>query len=152
MIHLQSYVCGRWEAGTGEPVPLHDPATEAVLGVLHAIRHGHVRADQVVLTGPEAMVRGANRMRIHEHVRLFESHGFTLLTNTFWSFYYTACGLHALHVIAGCIIMLFVAASARKGQDLHRVELVGIYWHFVDIVWIFLFPLLYLLGRHLPHA
>ena len=72
------------------------------------------------------------------------SHGFTLLTNTFWSFYYTACGLHALHVIAGCIIMLFVAASARKGQDLHRVELIGIYWHFVDIVWIFLFPLIYI--------
>ena len=72
------------------------------------------------------------------------SHGFTLLTNTFWSFYYTACGLHALHVIAGCVIMLFVAADARKGQELHRVELIGIYWHFVDIVWIFLFPLLYI--------
>jgi len=72
------------------------------------------------------------------------SHGFTITANTFWSFYYTAAGLHALHVIAGAILMLFVAADAKKGRELHRVELIGIYWHFVDIVWIFLFPLLYI--------
>jgi len=72
------------------------------------------------------------------------SHGFTLLSNTFWSFYYTAAGIHALHVIAGGIIMAFVAVAAAKGRDLHRVENVGIYWHFVDIIWIFLFPLLYI--------
>jgi heme/copper-type cytochrome/quinol oxidase subunit 3 len=72
------------------------------------------------------------------------SHGFTLMTNSFWGFYYTAAGLHALHVIAGCIIMLFVQADARKNQELHRVELIGIYWHFVDLIWIFLFPLLYI--------
>jgi len=70
--------------------------------------------------------------------------GFTLTTNAFWGFYYTAAGLHGLHVIAGMIIMLFVAADARKGRELQRVELIGIYWHFVDIVWIFLFPLLYI--------
>ena len=72
------------------------------------------------------------------------SHGYTLQSNTFWSFYYTAAGIHALHVIAGGIIMLFVAQDAKKNLELHRVELIGIYWHFVDIVWIFLFPLLYI--------
>jgi heme/copper-type cytochrome/quinol oxidase subunit 3 len=72
------------------------------------------------------------------------AHGYTLLTNTFWSFYYTAAGLHACHVIAGVVIMGFVAWAARRGEELHRVELIGIYWHFVDIVWIFLFPLLYI--------
>jgi heme/copper-type cytochrome/quinol oxidase subunit 3 len=72
------------------------------------------------------------------------NHGLTITKSTFWSFYYTAAGLHALHVIAGAIIMAFVAADAAKGQNLHRVELIGIYWHFVDIVWIFLFPLLYI--------
>ena len=72
------------------------------------------------------------------------SHGFTITASTFWSFYYTAAGIHALHVIAGAIIMAFVAKDARKNLELHRVELVGIYWHFVDIVWIFLFPLLYI--------
>jgi heme/copper-type cytochrome/quinol oxidase subunit 3 len=72
------------------------------------------------------------------------THGFTITSSTFWSFYYTAAGLHASHVIAGAILMLFVAADARKNLELHRVELIGIYWHFVDIVWIFLFPLLYI--------
>jgi len=70
--------------------------------------------------------------------------GFTITSGTFWSFYYTACGLHALHVLGGVIIMLIVAADARKYLEMHRVELIGIYWHFVDVVWIFLFPLLYI--------
>ena len=70
--------------------------------------------------------------------------GFVLQSGGFWSYYYTAAGLHAFHVIAGMGVMLWVAASAEKNEDLHRVENVGIYWHFVDIVWIFLFPLLYI--------
>ena len=72
------------------------------------------------------------------------SHGMTISSNTFWSFYYTAAGIHALHVIAGMIIMLFVAQTAKRNEELQRVEIIGIYWHFVDIVWIFLFPLLYI--------
>ena len=70
--------------------------------------------------------------------------GETISSSNFWAFYYTAAGVHASHVIAGVIIMGFVAASASKNRELHRVELIGIYWHFVDIVWIFLFPLLYI--------
>ena len=70
--------------------------------------------------------------------------GFTIQAGGFWSYYYTAAGLHAFHVIAGIILMLWVASTAAKNQDLHRVENIGIYWHFVDIVWIFLFPLLYI--------
>lgn len=70
--------------------------------------------------------------------------GMTITSNTFWSFYYTAAGLHGLHVIAGCVIMLFVAADAKHNRELQRVENIGIYWHFVDLVWIFLFPLLYI--------
>ena len=72
------------------------------------------------------------------------SHGFTITASTFWSFYYTAAGLHASHVIAGMIIMAFVAVDAAKNQELQRVELIGLYWHFVDVIWIFLFPLLYI--------
>jgi len=62
----------------------------------------------------------------------------------FWSFYYTAAGLHGLHVIAGAVAMGFVAVSAAKNRELQRVEYVGIYWHLVDVIWIFLFPLLYI--------
>lgn len=70
--------------------------------------------------------------------------GFTITRNAFWSFYYVAAGLHGLHVIGGAIIMLIIAQSAKKNQELQRVELIGLYWHFVDVVWIFLFPLLYI--------
>lgn len=70
--------------------------------------------------------------------------GYTISSNLFWSFYYTAAGLHGAHVIAGMVIMLIVARTAARNEELHRVENIGIYWHFVDLVWIFLFPLLYI--------
>lgn len=72
------------------------------------------------------------------------SHGYTITKSTFWSFYYTAAGIHGLHVIAGAIIMGIISFDVLKGKNLQRVELIGIYWHFVDLVWIFLFPLLYI--------
>ena len=71
-------------------------------------------------------------------------HGHTITENVFWSFYFTATGLHALHVFGGMVIMAFISFDVRKNYNLHRVELIGIYWHFVDIIWIFLFPLLYI--------
>lgn len=72
------------------------------------------------------------------------AHGFTISRDVFWSYYYVTCGLHGLHVIAGMVIMAIIAAGARRNRNLHRVELIGIYWHFVDAVWIFLFPLFYI--------
>jgi heme/copper-type cytochrome/quinol oxidase subunit 3 len=71
-------------------------------------------------------------------------HGFVPSSNLFWSFYYLMTGLHGLHVVAGVIAILVVAAGARRGENLQRVEAVGIYWHFVDVIWIFLFPLFYI--------
>jgi heme/copper-type cytochrome/quinol oxidase subunit 3 len=70
--------------------------------------------------------------------------GYTPMTNLFWSFYFLMTGLHALHVIAGMVAMVFIALALRKGENPQRAEYVGMYWHLVDIVWIFLFPLLYL--------
>lgn len=72
------------------------------------------------------------------------NHGYTWTSSAFWAFYYTAAGIHASHVIGGGIVMGWVAWNAWHGRELQRVELVGIYWHFVDLVWIFLFPLLYI--------
>ena len=71
----------------------------------------------------------------------------------FFSIYFALTGMHALHMIVGLGIMsviLWMAWKGRFNQDYHTpVEISGLYWHFVDIVWIFLFPLLYLLGgRH----
>jgi heme/copper-type cytochrome/quinol oxidase subunit 3 len=72
------------------------------------------------------------------------SHGYTITKSVFWSFYYTATGLHGVHVLAGMVIMAIISIGVKKGKNLQRVEYIGIYWHFVDIVWIFLFPLLYI--------
>lgn len=72
-------------------------------------------------------------------------HGYTLTTSNFWSFYFIATGLHGFHVLCGMVIMAIIAEQDIKNErNWHRVENIGIYWHFVDIVWIFLFPLLYI--------
>ena len=71
--------------------------------------------------------------------------GFTPDAGIFWSFYYTMTGLHALHVLGGVVVnAVILAAAGTSMRRPHRVELAGLYWHFVDVVWIFLFPLLYL--------
>jgi len=70
--------------------------------------------------------------------------GYTPLKNLFWSYYYFLTGLHALHIVAGLVAIVTVMRGLAKGKNSQRVEYVGIYWHFVDVVWIFLFPLLYL--------
>jgi cytochrome c oxidase subunit III len=71
----------------------------------------------------------------------------------FFSFYFAMTGMHAVHMIIGIGLLTVLVFQARQGRfsALYHtpVELTGLYWHFVDIVWIFLFPLLYLLGRHL---
>ncbi|MEY4634448.1 MAG: Cytochrome c oxidase subunit 3 [Acidobacteriota bacterium] len=75
-----------------------------------------------------------------------------LTTQIYFSLYFTMTGLHALHMIIGIGIMLVITWMAYHGRfDEHYytpVEMAGLYWHFVDIVWIFLFPLLYLVERH----
>jgi cytochrome c oxidase subunit 3 len=72
----------------------------------------------------------------------------------FFSLYFAMTGLHAVHMIigVGVLAVLFVQAwRGRFSAAYHApVELSGLYWHFVDIIWIFLFPLLYLIGLHLP--
>jgi heme/copper-type cytochrome/quinol oxidase subunit 3 len=71
--------------------------------------------------------------------------GFTPGAGIFWSFYYMMTGLHALHVIGGIVVNgVVLATEGLSVRNPHRVELAGLYWHFVDVVWIFLFPLLYL--------
>ncbi len=71
----------------------------------------------------------------------------------FFNLYFAMTGLHALHMIIGIGILLTLTVLAWRGRFSSRnynlVEGTGLYWHFVDIVWIFLFPLLYLLGRHI---
>jgi cytochrome c oxidase subunit 3 len=87
-------------------------------------------------------------------VKAYEYHhkweeGITLSSNLFGSFYYTLTGLHVLHVTGGLVLMAYIFWAGSKGEftpDSHdRVECAGLYWHFVDLVWVILFPILYLL-------
>ena len=75
--------------------------------------------------------------------------------NLWASCYFAMTGFHALHVLGGLVIFVIYLVAAMFGKfgpdNELAIELTGLYWHFVDIVWIFLFPLLYLLGRHFMH-
>jgi cytochrome c oxidase subunit 3 len=70
----------------------------------------------------------------------------------FFSLYFTMTGLHALHMVIGEGLMLFLLWQAYAGKYAPSyytpVDVGGLYWHFVDVIWIFLFPLLYLIARH----
>jgi cytochrome c oxidase subunit 3 len=87
---------------------------------------------------------------------LIPGHDFALAgpsqTQLFFSFYFAMTGMHALHMIVGVVVVSLIAFFAWRGRyspAYHNpVEVAGLYWHFVDIIWIFLFPLLYLIGRH----
>jgi len=79
------------------------------------------------------------------------SHHLYPATSNFLGLYFTTTGLHAIHVIAGMIVnAYFLGPGTKMWQSdperfTNRIEVAGIYWHFVDVVWIFLFPVLYLL-------
>jgi cytochrome c oxidase subunit III len=82
----------------------------------------------------------------------YDNSKFTDKVRIFFYIYFVMTGLHALHMIVGLGLMAWLLWQAWRGSysaDYYSpVEISGLYWHFVDIVWIFLFPLLYLLGRH----
>lgn len=79
------------------------------------------------------------------------SHHIYPATSTFYALYFTMTGLHVLHVIGGLVVNAYFwgpGASLWRKDKMHfagRIECAGLYWHFVDLVWIFLFPVLYLL-------
>jgi cytochrome c oxidase subunit 3 len=70
----------------------------------------------------------------------------------FFVFYFTMTGIHALHMVVGVGVLSVLTWMAARGrftaERYNPVEMAGLYWHFVDIIWIFLFPLLYLIGAH----
>ena len=85
-------------------------------------------------------------IREYPQIRIDPSH-----EQIFFSLYFAMTGLHALHMIIGVGIFIFLTYYAWKGHytpEYHNpVEIGGLYWHFVDIIWIYLFPLLYLIDR-----
>jgi len=83
--------------------------------------------------------------------RLIYEHGLTISTNLFGTTYYSLVGLHGFHVTAGMIMLVIVAIFAFSGrvgrEHSQRVEVLSLYWHFVDAVWVVVFTVVYVLGR-----
>jgi cytochrome c oxidase subunit III len=110
--------------------------------------HHHVPGPNFVWEEPghEAAAANPSTHPVSPDAPHFQQH-----TQIFFSLYFTMTGLHALHMIIGIGLMVVITAMAWKGKfDEHYytpVEMSGLYWHFVDIVWIYLFPLLYLIDR-----
>jgi cytochrome c oxidase subunit III len=86
-----------------------------------------------------------------EWYRLIYEHGLTISTNLFGTTYYSLVGLHACHVTVGLIMFIVVAIFAFAGrvgsEHSRRVEVLSLYWHFVDAVWVVVFTVVYVLGR-----
>jgi cytochrome c oxidase subunit 3 len=87
----------------------------------------------------------------YEWNALITHDGLTISRNLFGTTYYTVVGFHALHVTAGVIVMLILLGLAAKGQIAGNrpvaVQMASWYWHFVDVVWIVVFTVVYILGR-----
>jgi heme/copper-type cytochrome/quinol oxidase subunit 3 len=86
-----------------------------------------------------------------EYYGKFSHHAYPS-TNTFLAIYFTLTGLHGLHVLGGIVVIGFLVGPGKTmwqsdpERYTNRIEITGLYWHFVDLVWIFLFPVLYLLS------
>lgn len=95
------------------------------------------------------------REEFHEH--LVPGPGFSFAgphapqVEVFFKLYFTLTGIHAIHLTIGCLLALWFAREARRGrfssEHYTPIEGMGLYWHFVDLVWIFLYPLIYLVKR-----
>jgi cytochrome c oxidase subunit 3/cytochrome o ubiquinol oxidase subunit 3 len=83
--------------------------------------------------------------------RLIYEHGLTISTNLFGTTYYSLVGLHAFHVTVGLIMLLAVAIFAFDGrvgeEQSQRIDVLALYWHFVDAVWVVVFTVVYIVGR-----
>jgi len=101
---------------------------------IKAVEYTH-KYHEGLIPGPGFALQGEERMQVR-----------------FFAFYFLMTGMHALHMVVGVVIVGMIAFFAWRGRYSPEyygpVDVTGLYWHFVDIVWIFLFPLLYLLGRH----
>ena len=86
-----------------------------------------------------------------EWYRLIYKEGFTIGTNLFGTTYYSLVGLHGFHVVVGLLslstVMVFTLTGRVRSEHAERIEVLSLYWHFVDVVWIVVFTVVYVIGR-----
>jgi cytochrome c oxidase subunit III len=87
----------------------------------------------------------------NEWHRLIYQEGLTISTNLFGTTYYSLVGLHAFHVVVGLVslslVMAFTFVGSVRAEHAERVDVLSLYWHFVDVVWIVVFTVVYVIGR-----
>ncbi|MEW6319531.1 MAG: cytochrome c oxidase subunit 3 family protein [Acidobacteriota bacterium] len=114
--------------------------------------HHHVPGPNFIWESAHEPAAGEAPVEAAHTPRTMSAEQLQRTTQIYFSLYFTMTGLHALHMIVGIGILATITWMASKGRfDEHYyapVEMSGLYWHFVDIVWIYLFPLLYLVERH----
>jgi cytochrome c oxidase subunit 3 len=156
--------------GTVNTVVLISSSFTVVLAV-HAAEHGRRRATSIYLVLTLLLGLVFLGIKAHEYHHKYVEHlipgpwfqfhdaggghggaGGSRAVQIFFILYFAMTGMHALHMIIGAGIfgwLLWINAKGRVTREYNApVEVCGLYWHFVDIVWIFLFPLLYLISRH----
>jgi len=123
-------------------------ASYFVVRAIHAIRVNNVKGCVSWLYASLGCGTGFLLLKSVEYYDKF-SHGIKLSTNTFYMFYLSLTMFHFLHVILGMIILFFIAIKAQRGgysaQDHIGIETGASYWHMVDLAWIILFPLVYII-------
>ena len=114
------------------------------------LRLGDFKWARIWLAATLACGFGFMIIKTIEYTTKFHHHQFPS-TNNFFATYFVMTGLHGLHVLGGMIVFAYFLGPGAKlwhtnrDQFTNRIEVTGLYWHFVDLVWIFLFPTLYLL-------
>jgi len=123
-------------------------ASYFVVRAVHAIRLDNIRGCIIWLYASLGCGAGFLLLKSVEYYDKF-SHGINLSTNTFYMFYLSLTMFHFLHVILGMIILFVIAIKAQRGRYSAKnhlgVETGASYWHMVDLVWIILFPLVYII-------
>lgn len=114
------------------------------------LRLGNLKKGKMLLALTLLCGLGFMVIKAIEYGSKFQHHHYPS-TNNFFATYFLLTGLHGLHVLGGMVVFAYLIATGNKMWEhdrtryTNRVEVTGLYWHFVDLVWIFLFPTLYLL-------
>lgn len=119
---------------------------------LHAIRRGDDRGFRIWVLGTALLGAVFLGFQVFEFREFYVHYGLSPATNLFGSSFFILTGFHGAHVTGGVIWLVSLFGQSLNGtltqKDSLRVELAGLYWHFVDIVWIIIFTLVYLLGAN----
>lgn len=120
-----------------------------VVLALHATKENAQKWIPRFLTMAALCGAGFVAIKIFEYVIKFQA-GISMLTNDFFMFYFFITFIHFIHVVVGTIVLSILAGRARRGvyhpDNVKGIETAGVYWHMVDLLWVMLFPLIYLVS------